>query len=62
MYVCICNEVTDKQIKEIIKNEPEVTVKSLQAFNVCTQCFKCAKSIKEMIDESGVSGYRRSIE
>ena len=48
MYVCICNAVTDKQIREAA-NEGAVSVddlgKSLKVATCCGRCEDCARKV-----------------
>ena len=54
MYVCICNEVTDRQIKRAaisgIASMRELR-KSLNVGTTCGRCSSCAKNLlKESLD------------
>lgn len=56
MYVCICNEVTDKQIKHAtstgISSMKELRT-SLSVGTSCGQCSDCAKNLlKECLSSS----------
>lgn len=48
MYVCICNEVTDKQIRQAtnkgVRSMKDLR-KSLNVASTCGQCSSCAKSL-----------------
>lgn len=61
MFVCLCNGVTDSQIKDAI----ESGCKSLKQLKQCTgamsQCCKCCEHCKELLEtthkhESAVTG------
>ncbi len=48
MYICICNEVTDKQIKHATETGASCMRdlrKSLKVGTTCGQCSSCAKSL-----------------
>ena len=48
MYVCICNEVTDKQIKQATStgiSSMEELRNSLSVAAACGQCSDCAKNL-----------------
>ncbi len=50
MYVCICNEVTDKQIKHatnIGMSSMKDLRNSLKVGTTCGQCSSCVKSLLE---------------
>lgn len=50
MYVCICNRVTDSQLRKAVENGAH-TVKSLQsALNLGTNCGSCLLEAKAMLD------------
>lgn len=62
MYVCICNEVTDKEIKHAT-NKGACSMKDLRnTLNVgtaCGQCSICAKSLlKEYLSSAASIGLR----
>ena len=51
MYVCICNEVTDKQIKHAT-NLGICSMKDLRSsLNVGTSCGKCSSCAKGLLKE-----------
>lgn len=51
MYICICNGVTEKQIKESVLNHGVRRVGQLKAkLGVCGQCGKCARATKQALD------------
>jgi bacterioferritin-associated ferredoxin len=50
MYVCICNAVTERQIRLAV-DEGATTLASLSArLGVATGCGKCARMAREIID------------
>lgn len=51
MYVCICNEVTDKEIKNAT-NTGICSMKDLRdSLNVGTSCGKCSRHAKGLLSE-----------
>lgn len=51
MYVCICNEVTDKQIKHAT-NSGVCSMKDLRnTLSVGTSCGQCASCAKSLLKE-----------
>jgi len=50
MYVCLCNGVTDSQIKSAIKNGCDSYAKIRQTLSVANQCGRCACEIKKMVN------------
>lgn len=52
MYVCICNEVTDRDIKKAVGNGA-TSLKDLQdELNVATCCGSCAMCAKGLLNQS----------
>lgn len=52
MYVCLCNGVTDRQIRQSI-HEGASSLNDLQdTLGVATQCGQCACLTQELLDES----------
>lgn len=53
MYICICKQVTDGQIRKVV-NEKGIT--SLQGIckelDACNQCGKCAYAAKQVLGET----------
>ena len=52
MYVCICNAVTDRQIKTAVQEGHETFEKIQQQLDVGTCCGKCEPHTKEVIPEA----------
>lgn len=53
MYVCLCNGVSDSQIKKAICQNGACSMKCLaKQLGVATQCGKCAPLAKEILQES----------
>lgn len=51
MYVCICNAVTDKQIRKAAR-EGCTSLRELSCRTACsTTCGKCARMAREILDE-----------
>ena len=51
MYICICKQVTESQIREKIEHG-SATVRHLrEALGVTTQCGKCANCVKTCVKE-----------
>jgi len=52
MYVCVCNAVTERQVKQAI-NEGAVTAAQLkQELNVASQCGSCADCLNEYLAQT----------
>lgn len=59
MYVCLCRNVTDKDIRQLVHTEGVTSMRELRAhLGVSTQCGKCAHCAKEVLQEA-VSELRR---
>lgn len=52
MYVCICNAVTDRQIKTAVQEGHGTFEKVQQQLNVATCCGQCESHAKEVILEA----------
>ena len=51
MIICHCHNVTDKQIREIVKKGAKSLKEVGCACEACTECKGCAKAVREIIDE-----------
>jgi len=50
MYVCICNQISDKDIKESIQ-EGATTMRALyKEHNIGSQCGKCCQCAKKLLN------------
>ncbi|MGF1698673.1 (2Fe-2S)-binding protein [Vibrio kyushuensis] len=53
MYVCLCHGISDKKIKKLVIEEG---VSDIRGIKKCTalgsQCGKCVRPTKEIIDET----------
>ena len=53
MYVCLCRNVTDKAIRQLVESEGATTMRELREhLGVSTQCGKCAVCAKEVLQEA----------
>jgi len=52
MYVCVCKAVTDTQIKNAIDKGVCTRRQLFQCFGVGSDCGKCNKQVKELLDGS----------
>jgi bacterioferritin-associated ferredoxin len=52
MIVCICKNITEKQIKEEIKKGNDTIEKLQKACGVGDDCLRCLKSVKQILKES----------
>ncbi|SBS31550.1 Bacterioferritin-associated ferredoxin [Marinomonas spartinae] len=51
MYVCLCNGVTDKKVKEVIQ-EGATTMRELyKETNLGSQCGKCCQCAKKILND-----------
>ena len=50
MYVCLCNAVSDKQIKKAISEGASSVEEVQQVSNVGKNCGTCIFAVKEIID------------
>ena len=53
MYVCLCRNVTDKAIRQLVQSEGVTTMRELREhLGVSTHCGKCAVCAKEVLQEA----------
>ncbi|KFD22421.1 MULTISPECIES: bacterioferritin-associated ferredoxin [Tatumella] len=51
MYVCLCNGISDKSIRAVIRQHQPSSLKELQRFvPVGTQCGKCLRSARQILE------------
>ncbi|MDX4948002.1 bacterioferritin-associated ferredoxin [Providencia manganoxydans] len=52
MYVCLCEAVTDKQIRNVARKYQVTSLKGLrQILPVGRECGKCIRQTREILDE-----------
>lgn len=52
MYICICNGVTDSQIRQSVRENGCRRVRHLRkTLGACNQCGKCASAAKQVIED-----------
>ena len=55
MYICICNQVTETQLRNEIDRGAETVRQLRENTGVTTQCGKCANCVKACIKEHNSS-------
>jgi bacterioferritin-associated ferredoxin len=61
MYVCICKNVTDRQIRKAVYERDVRNIRELrQCLGACDQCGKCVRDAKEVI--SAAAAEKRMLE
>jgi bacterioferritin-associated ferredoxin len=55
MYVCICRQVTDTQIREAIADGATTMRQLCKKLPIGTQCGRCCMTAKEILQEHSVS-------
>jgi bacterioferritin-associated ferredoxin len=56
MYICLCQPVTDGQIREAVCSGIACNVRQLQThLGIAKQCKKCARAAKEVVNETLLS-------
>lgn len=51
MYVCVCNAITDKQIRRAAKNGVNSLYELRGTLGVAAGCGSCARTAQEILDE-----------
>ncbi|HXH03454.1 MAG TPA: bacterioferritin-associated ferredoxin [Candidatus Competibacteraceae bacterium] len=52
MYVCVCKAVTDRQIREAVRDGADSMRALRRELGVCSGCGKCAPYVRELLDET----------
>ena len=53
MYICICKNVTDRQIRQAVFQQDVSNIRELRAcLGACDQCGKCARDARGIIREA----------
>lgn len=51
MYVCLCNAITDKEIRDAVREEGIGNLRELKdSMSIANQCGKCAQAAQSIID------------
>jgi len=56
MYVCVCNAITDKQIRRAVRNGVSSLYELRGTLGVAAGCGSCARTAQEILDEEITSG------
>ena len=51
MYVCVCNAITDKQIRRAARNGVNSLYELRGTLGVAAGCGSCARTAEEILDE-----------
>ena len=52
MYICVCKAVTDRQIRHAVVERGTTSLGCLaRETGACTQCGKCARAAREILQE-----------
>lgn len=52
MYVCNCNGLTQKQVKQAIEDQPRDVMSVYKYYDCQPQCGRCVREIREMLSEA----------
>jgi bacterioferritin-associated ferredoxin len=52
MYVCNCNGLTQRQVRQAIENQPGDVMSVYRYYECQPQCGRCVPEIREMLDEA----------
>ncbi len=55
MYICICNQVTETQLRDEIERGSETVRQLRENLGVTNQCGKCGSCVKKCIKEHKAS-------
>jgi bacterioferritin-associated ferredoxin len=59
MYVCICNAITDKQIRRAAKNGAANLYELREHLGVASNCGSCADQAKSILQEARQSSFAK---
>jgi bacterioferritin-associated ferredoxin len=51
MYVCICNAITDHQVRSLSNGSRKTVADVHRALGVRIQCGKCVRTIKDLVEQ-----------
>jgi bacterioferritin-associated ferredoxin len=55
MIVCVCSNINDSKLRNLIKCNKIKSIRDFHKLNVCCNCAKCYKEVQEIIkDESDI--------
>lgn len=57
MYVCVCNAVTDGQIRESVSNGAETMEDLSQVLNVANCCGRCSECARRVLTDALHNGH-----
>jgi bacterioferritin-associated ferredoxin len=61
MYVCLCHGVSDKKIRKLALEEGITDIRGIKKCTALgSQCGKCVKMAKEILNETGVVQYQKA--
>ncbi|MCG9598816.1 (2Fe-2S)-binding protein [Vibrio sp. Isolate25] len=61
MYVCLCHGISDKKIKKLALEEGITDIRGIKKCTALgSQCGKCVKMAKEILNETGVVQYQKA--
>ncbi|MEF1229157.1 bacterioferritin-associated ferredoxin [Vibrio fortis] len=61
MYVCLCHGVSDKKIRKLVVEEGITDIKGVKKCTALgSQCGKCVRSAKEIINESAATLFKQA--
>ena len=55
MYVCICNAITDKQIRRAAASGVDSLYELRESLGVASNCGSCAREAEDILNEASVS-------
>lgn len=61
MYVCICQQITDKQIREFCEGRQVSMAQARAELGIASDCGRCGKFAKQIIAESTMTASASSI-
>lgn len=52
MYICLCEPVTDRQIRQAVEDGCRTLRQVKDRLGCCNDCARCARAAKEVVDHT----------
>lgn len=56
MYVCLCSPITDSELEELLKTNPDLTIDDLKEQGVADNCASCLNEIECILNNRKNNG------
>lgn len=49
MYICLCNAMTEEDLKKMVEENPNLTMDDLRAQGIADNCYKCSFETEKLL-------------